>query len=310
MAARDAQSAAFCVSPLPPLARARRQPLRLLSPPRTARGSRRARLPTANLPLVHALNASSVLHALTLNSCLFLAANALQQKVLTAAGLCHAFALGVILWSCLSWQGYTLCFAFLIFGSAMTRIGRRTKEALGIAEKRRGARGPENLWGAAAVSAICALAVALLPYVSRRWAHQLRALFASTLLIGYTSSLATKFADTTSSEIGKAFGRNTYLVTSLERVPRGTEGAVSVEGTLAGVVAASIASLYAWLVGLISNPAQVLICIVASFIATTVESFIGASIQTRLGWSNEFVNFVNTLIGALVAMGLHVAFSL
>jgi uncharacterized membrane protein len=37
----------------------------------------------------------------------------------------------------------------------------------------------------------------------------------------------------------QAYGRTTYLITSLERVPRGTEGAVSLEGTLAGLAAAA-----------------------------------------------------------------------
>lgn len=57
--------------------------------------------------------------------------------------------------------------------------------------------------------------------------------------VGFVASFASKLADTTSSEIGKAYGQTTYLVTTLQRVPRGTEGAVSAEGTAAGVVAAA-----------------------------------------------------------------------
>ena len=37
----------------------------------------------------------------------------------------------------------------------------------------------------------------------------------------------------------QAYGRTTYLITTLQRVPRGTEGAVSAEGTLAGLAAAA-----------------------------------------------------------------------
>lgn len=57
--------------------------------------------------------------------------------------------------------------------------------------------------------------------------------------VGFAASFASKLADTTSSEIGKAYGQTTFLVTTLQRVPRGTEGAVSAEGTAAGVVAAA-----------------------------------------------------------------------
>jgi uncharacterized membrane protein len=39
-------------------------------------------------------------------------------------------------------------------------------------------------------------------------------------------------------QVGKAYGKTTYLITTFERVPAGTEGAVSLEGTLAGVVGA------------------------------------------------------------------------
>ena len=36
----------------------------------------------------------------------------------------------------------------------------------------------------------------------------------------------------------QAYGKTTYLITTLRRVPRGTEGAVSLEGTAGGVAAA------------------------------------------------------------------------
>lgn len=38
----------------------------------------------------------------------------------------------------------------------------------------------------------------------------------------------------------QAYGKTTYLITSLKLVPRGTEGAVSLEGTLAGLGAAAV----------------------------------------------------------------------
>ena len=85
--------------------------------------------------------------------------------------------------------------------------------------------------------------------------------------MGFVASFASKLSDTVSSEIGKvrfatvpqsphpvmpgkaeigvggyacvqAYGKTTYLITNLQRVPRGTEGAVSLEGSLAGLAAA------------------------------------------------------------------------
>jgi uncharacterized membrane protein len=45
------------------------------------------------------------------------------------------------------------------------------------------------------------------------------------------------------------------------------------------------------------------IAVLAAFVATNLESVIGATLQTRFTWlTNEIVNVVNTLIGAGIAM--------
>jgi uncharacterized membrane protein len=49
----------------------------------------------------------------------------------------------------------------------------------------------------------------------------------------------------------------------------------------------------------------VIICLVAAVVATTIESLIGAAFQDQNAWlTNELVNFINTAIGAIVAIGL------
>lgn len=130
--------------------------------------------------------------------------------------------------------------------------------------------------------------------------------YASVFRIGYVASLASKLSDTLGSELGKAYGENTYLITTLKAVPRGTEGAVSLEGTLAGVLGSMAIAVFASALKVIpAGPLPVLICTTAALVATTAESFIGATLQgeQRPWLSNEVVNFVMTLIGALTAMG-------
>jgi uncharacterized protein (TIGR00297 family) len=129
-------------------------------------------------------------------------------------------------------------------------------------------------------------------------------------LLGYVASLATKLSDTFASEIGKAYGKTTFLITTLERVEPGTEGAVSAEGTAASVVGGTLLSLYGWSVGLISGPA-VPISIVAAFIATNIESVLGATLQGKKNFEwmgNEVINFINTFIGAGIAIAAGKAF--
>jgi uncharacterized protein (TIGR00297 family) len=213
------------------------------------------------------------------------------KKLLTPSGLFHAWILGVLVWGTLNWPGFLVVVFYFLAGSGVTKIGMAEKEAAGIAEKRSGARGPENVWGSALVGTVCALGYWLLP-----------AEFKPLLALGYVASLSTKLSDTTATEIGKAFGQRTFLITTLKPVPRGTEGAVSLEGTLAGIAGSFAIALVGWAVGLISL-VGVSLCAIAAFVATTIESLIGATIEGKLpGLTHDVVNVLNTLIGAIVAM--------
>ncbi|MEA5452740.1 TIGR00297 family protein [Leptolyngbya sp. CCNP1308] len=238
------------------------------------------------------------------NTLLLAIAWKLPKKLLTPAGYGHAWALGVIIWGCLGWRGYVVMMAYFLAGTAVTRLGKGRKEAAGIAEGRSGVRGPENVWGSALAAAVCAGAIAIL---SATTSPASQALWLPLLGLAYVSSLSTKLSDTTASEVGKAYGRSTFLITSLKPVPAGTEGAVSLEGTLAGVAGSLAMALVGWAVGLITLWG-ILICLVAAFIATTLESLIGATLQTRIPWlTNEVVNGINTTIGAVVGLLLGLA---
>ncbi|MEM9219951.1 MAG: TIGR00297 family protein [Cyanobacteria bacterium P01_F01_bin.150] len=255
------------------------------------------------ISVIPGLNSNPWLTGLILNSVLAIAASLIPKKLLTPAGLVHAWALGVIIWATLGWQGYGVIMFYFLIGSAVTRIGMAEKEAAGIAEKRSGARGPENVWGSALTGTLCALGIWGLQTFADGATASAQA-WISLLILGYVASLSTKLSDTSASEVGKAYGKRTFLITTLKAVPRGTEGAVSLEGTLAGMVASVAIALVAWCVGLIT-PVGIGVCIVAAFVATNAESFIGATVQEKISWlTNEIVNIINTLIGAIVAIAI------
>jgi uncharacterized protein (TIGR00297 family) len=239
--------------------------------------------------------------AIILNSLLLLLAWLLPKKLLTPAGYLHAWLLGVIIWGCMGWRGYSVVMVYFLLGSAVTRLGMARKQAAGIAEGRSGRRGPENVWGSALTAAVCALALAALRIGGT---VPLREVWLPLLSLAYVSSLSTKLSDTTASEVGKAYGRRTFLITTLKPVPPGTEGAVSLEGTLAGIGGSACIAAIGWGIGLI--PAWgVVVCLIAALLATTGESLIGATLQTRFPWlTNEVVNIINTTLGAILALML------
>ncbi|MGY6528634.1 MAG: TIGR00297 family protein [Cyanobacterium sp.] len=236
---------------------------------------------------------NSWLVGIIINTVLITLAFILPKKLLTVAGYLNAWLLGVIVWGCLSWQGYLVVLFYFFVGSSVTRIGMKEKQEQGIAEKRDGVRGPENVWGSALIATFCALGYFFFPSV-----------WQPLMVLGYVASFATKLSDTCASEVGKAYGKRTFLITTFKPVPRGTEGAVSLEGTLAGVVASVIIAYLASVLGLISL-VGILICIISAFVATNFESFVGATFQDNFDWlTNEVVNIINTFMGAIVAIAL------
>lgn len=225
----------------------------------------------------------------------------LPKKLLTPAGYLHAWFLGVLLWGTIGWQGYLVVMFYFLVGSAVTRVGKAQKEAEGIAEKRDGARGPENVWGSALVGALCAVGIGIFNAgFNTFWPFTPNPQM--LLLLAFVASFSTKLSDTCASEVGKAYGKRTFLITTLQPVPRGTEGAVSLEGTLAGVLASGALAAVGWGMGVI-DVLGVLWCVVAAFVATNLESVIGATLQSRYAWlTNEVVNIINTAIGAVAAV--------
>jgi Predicted membrane protein len=95
------------------------------------------------------------------------------------------------------------------------------------------------------------------------------------------------------------------LITNLHRVPAGTEGAISLEGTLASVVGSALMSVLVLALGLIASPTDAALVASVGVVATLLESVLGALVQGRVAWlSNEMVNGIQTALAALLAMGL------
>jgi len=214
----------------------------------------------------------------------------IKIPLMTKGGWISAGILGTILWGCLSWQGWISVVIYLLFGSLVTKIGYKFKKELGIAEKRDGRRGPENVWGSAATGLFFAIMTKF---------NLANIVF---FKIGFAASFAAKLADTFGSEIGKRFGKETYLITSLKKVKRGTEGGISLEGTLASVLGSIFMSFVMLLLSIISTKYHFIIVAISGFLATLSESVIGAKFQNKYKLSNEMVNAIQTSIASAFAI--------
>lgn len=195
---------------------------------------------------------------------------------------------------------------FPILGVALltlvaTRIGRSKKERLGTAERRKGRSASQvaaNLGFAALISSGSAQFWLMdCPWLDRA-AHARAPLLALAL-----AALAEAAADTVSSELGQVFGGRPRMITSFQAAEPGRNGAISVAGTLAGVIAAAVvASCGTWALGGDRNLFAVA-CAGAVF-GLIFDSWLGATLETW-GWlNNDAVNFLSTAGASTFALAM------
>ncbi len=218
------------------------------------------------------------------------AALAWRLRSIDVPGAISAVVIGTTITTALGLRGLAVMVAFFVVGSTVTRVGYRIKAQRGIAQEKGGARGWRNAWANGGVPAFLALMAGLAGAGDRE-----------LLTFAYAAAVATAAADTCSSEIGKAYGRRTFLVTTLSPVAPGTEGAVSLEGTLGGLVGGLVVAGAGWLVGLFPPGAALVIgCI--GLVGSLAESVIG-TVAERRGWmGNDLLNALNTAIGGALAL--------
>ncbi|HUP44931.1 MAG TPA: DUF92 domain-containing protein [Thermoanaerobaculia bacterium] len=212
------------------------------------------------------------------------------------SGAAGGWVLGSILILCTGWPMYVALLAFFVIGTAATKLGYRRKAAAGLAQEREGRRGFSHAFSNAGVAAICALFFA-------RWAGTDHGL---TIYLMGIASLATAAADTTASEIGQLAGRRTFLPLTFRPVPPGTEGAISIEGTIAGVAAGAVVAIAGTLslermLGIDVPAAAAALIALAAFLGSYIESIVGSWNRTRSDrMPNGVLNFFNTAVGAML----------
>ena len=234
-------------------------------------------LPQARLAIAAAVNA-------------LVAVAGYAARTVSRAGAVAGAVIGVTIFTSLGWQGWTLLLVTFVAASAASRAGLARKQRLGIAEAKGGRRGPGNAIANTGVAAIAALLAGL-------------DVHADAARLAFVAALATAGSDTIASEIGKAYGRRTFSITSLSAVPPGTSGAMSLEGTVAGVLGALALGGAGAALGLVP-PAALLAVVIGATAGSLVESWLGATLEGPGILNNDVLNFINSATGAFVALAI------
>ena len=211
------------------------------------------------------------------------------MRGVTNSGALAGAVICIVLYLCGGPGAFAALISVFALAWVTTRLGYQRKQKLGIAERREGRKASQVLANLGVAAACAAFSVT----------RHSRGLF----LLAAAAALSEAAADTVSSEMGQAFGEKARLVTTWSIVPPGTDGAVSLVGTLAGAVAAGIVSSVCFVGGLL--PRQWLaISAGAAILGMVADSFLGAWLERRHLINNDSVNFLSTLVAALAAFWL------
>jgi len=193
----------------------------------------------------------------------------------------------ILLYACAGPGAFATLVTLFVLTWSATHLGYARKQELGLAERSEG-RSAQQVLANLGTPAFSALIFAVTGQAI--W------------LLAASAALAEAAADTVASETGETGSRTAFLITTGEAVPAGTNGGITVRGTLAGAAAAFLLASIAVMVRLIA-PTQLWIPAAAGFAGMLVDSVLGAVCERR-GWiNNDGVNFLGTLSAALIAWG-------
>ncbi len=223
------------------------------------------------------------------------------------------FGLGGLAWA-------VLLLAFFISSSGLSRTFSRRKANLGEKFAKGSQRDWAQVFANGGVGALLVITQVFFPEQFWPW-------------IAYAGAMATVNADTWATELGVLSKKPPRLITTGKIVERGTSGGITVLGTLATLAGAALIALFASLLTPQVDFSLFLIVVsLAGLAGSLLDSLLGATVQAiyecphcateterhplhtcgketllahGLSWlNNDWVNFISSVFGAAVAVGL------
>ena len=206
-----------------------------------------------------------------------------KRKALDLFGSAVMIIMGVVIIFSAGANWLLLIILFLVMSLLATRYSKKYKRSLGQFE---GRRTTKNVISNGVVACfMAAFGGYYLPFVG-----------------GFIGAIATATADTLASEIG-VLDPHPRLITTFQKVDPGTNGAVSTLGTSVGIIGAAIIGIAAYFLGIIANPlSAIIVSIVSGTVGCFMDSILGALFENRHLITNEHVNLMATIVGAIVGI--------
>lgn len=197
------------------------------------------------------------------------------------------FGIGISFFSGINWL--LLLLIFLILSLAATKYAHTYKKEKKIYQSRRTAKNVIS-------NGFIAFIIGIMS------GHGLFGNY-NILVGGFIGAVATATADTLASEIGVL--QKPRLITTLKEVEPGTDGGISILGTIAGMSGALVIGISSNLLGVCSDPLKaIVVALVAGTVGCFMDSLLGATFERKKYLNNEHVNFLATLTGAIVGIML------
>lgn len=205
-----------------------------------------------------------------------------KRNALDLLGSLTMVLMGIIIIFSAGANWLLLLVIFLIMTLLATRYSRAYKRSLGEYEGRRSSK---NVISNGVVAfMMAAFGGYYLPLVG-----------------GFVGAIATATADTLASEIGIL--QQPRLITTFQKVDPGTNGAVSVLGTAVGIIGAFIIGVSAFLLGIVPNPlSAIVVSVISGTVGCFMDSFLGATFERAEMLTNEHVNLIASITGAIVGI--------
>lgn len=206
-----------------------------------------------------------------------------KRKSLDLFGSAVMVIMGIVIIFSAGTNWLLLIILFLVMSLLATKYSKKYKMSLGEFEGRRTSK---NVISNGVVACfMAAFGGYYLPFVG-----------------GFIGAIATATADTLASEIG-VLDQNPRLITTFQRVNPGTNGAVSVLGTAVGIAGAAVIGIAAYFLGIMPNAlSAIMVSIISGTVGCFMDSILGALFENQ-GWiTNEHVNLLATIVGAIVGI--------